>query len=103
MTGRWRASWENEDGTIESEDLDPLDVISFPPGAIRRFENVTDGPADEHSVLMFVIGGDSPGAEFSTEAMAEIDASGVLEKHPIDTENDDWIQPHTDPKKVRVA
>ena len=43
------------------------------------------------------------GAEFSTEAMAEIDASGVLEKHPIDTENDDWIQPHTDPKKVRVA
>src|ERR1700752_4809071 len=43
MTGRWRASWENENGEVEHVDLDPLDVVSFPPGMIRRFENITEG------------------------------------------------------------
>ena len=37
MTGKSRCSWENEMGKVEHFDLDPLDVISFPPGAIRRF------------------------------------------------------------------
>lgn len=100
MTGRWRASWENADGSVEHADLDPLDVVSFPPGAIRRFENITDGPADEYSVLMFVIAGDAPGAEFSNEAMDEIETAGVLESHPVEASNDDWIKPHTDPKTV---
>src|SRR5207247_1396963 len=36
MTGTWRASWENEKGEVEHVDLDPLDVVSFPPGAIRQ-------------------------------------------------------------------
>jgi hypothetical protein len=40
MTGVWHCSWENEKGEVESVDLNPLDVISFPPGAIRRFENI---------------------------------------------------------------
>ena len=43
MTGVWRCSWENEAGKVEFVDLNPLDVISFPPGAIRRFENVKSG------------------------------------------------------------
>jgi hypothetical protein len=58
MTGRWRASWENETGEVDHVDLDPLDVISFPPGLIRRFENVTPGDPDAQHILMFVIGGD---------------------------------------------
>ena len=101
MTGKWRASWENEDGSVDHADLDPLDVISFPPGMIRRFENVTDGPADQYSVLMFVISGDGPGAEFSKEAMDEIEASGVLDSVPEDTDN--WTNPHTKPQKVSIA
>ncbi len=103
MTGRWRASWENEDGSIDYADLDPLDVISFPPGAVRRFENVTDGPKDQYSVLMFVIAGDGPGAEFSVEAMTEIERSGLLDNNPAETSGEDWVAPHTDPRKVRVA
>ena len=43
MTGTWRASWEDEKGNVEFVDLGPLDVVSFPPGMIRRFENVTKG------------------------------------------------------------
>src|SRR6202008_4098265 len=56
MTGVWRCSWENEKGQVESVDLNPLDVISFPPGAIRRFENVKAAESGEDGILMFVIG-----------------------------------------------
>jgi quercetin dioxygenase-like cupin family protein len=77
ITGQWRASWENEAGAVEHVDLDPLDVISFPPGAIRRFENVTSGDPDQESILMFVIGGDAPRAEFTDQAMAELDRAGI--------------------------
>src|SRR6266516_5342000 len=77
MTGRWRASWENENGEVEYVDLNPLDVVSFPPGMIRRFENITEGDPNEESILMFVIGGDAPRAEFTDQAMQELDAAGV--------------------------
>jgi len=78
MTGVWRASWENEKGRLEHVDLNPLDVISFPPGASRRFMNVTRGPKNRPSILMFVIGGDAPTAEFTSESMLEIEKAGVL-------------------------
>jgi hypothetical protein len=78
MTGTWRASWENERGKLEHVDLKPLDVISFPPGASRRFMNVTKGPKNRPSILMFVIGGDAPTAEFTRESMREIEAAGAL-------------------------
>lgn len=77
MTGVWRCSWENDAGQVESIDLNPLDVISFPPGAIRRFENVAAGPGGEDAILMFVIGGDGPKAEFTDAAMKELEDAGV--------------------------
>ncbi|MFY9314977.1 MAG: cupin domain-containing protein [Burkholderiales bacterium] len=77
MTGTWRASWQNEKGRLEHVDLKPLDVISFPPGASRRFMNVTRGPKNQPSILMFVIGGNAPSAEFTRESMAELEKKGV--------------------------
>jgi hypothetical protein len=77
MTGTWRCSWENEKGEVEFVDLGPLDVVSFPPGVARRFENVTPGDPDKDSILMFVIGGDAPRAEFTDQAMAEIERAGL--------------------------
>ena len=77
MTGRWRASWEGENGETEHVDLDPLDVISFPPGLIRKFKNVTAGDANAEHILMFVIGGDAPRAEFTDGAMQQLEQSGV--------------------------
>jgi mannose-6-phosphate isomerase-like protein (cupin superfamily) len=82
ITGTWRASWENERGKIEHVDLKPLDVISFPAGASRRFMNVTRGPKNKHSILMFVIGGDAPSAEFTSESMAELERAGVWPAKP---------------------
>src|SRR5436309_4518188 len=68
MTGRWRCEW-NEGDAMQHVDLDPYDVISFPPGVPRRFMNVTfDEPGKEH-LLMFVIGGNQPQAEFTPAAM----------------------------------
>src|SRR5437868_4290458 len=68
MTGRWRCEW-NEGEAMQSVDLGPYDVISFPVGVARRFMNVTyDEPAKEH-LLMFIIGGNQPQAEFTPLAM----------------------------------
>ena len=78
MTGRWRCSWESETGEVEHVDIGPLDVCSFPPGVARRFENVTQGDPNQESILMFVIAGDAPQAEFTDEVMAELERSGVL-------------------------
>ena len=68
LTGRWRCEW-NEGEAMEHVDLEPYDVISFPVGVARRFMNVTyDQPAKTH-LLMFIIGGDQPQAEFTPAAM----------------------------------
>jgi quercetin dioxygenase-like cupin family protein len=73
MTGRWRAAW-NEGEAMEYADLNPYDVISFPVGVARRFMNVTyDEPGKEH-LLMFIIGGDQPQAEFTPAAMRRCEA-----------------------------
>jgi mannose-6-phosphate isomerase-like protein (cupin superfamily) len=68
MTGRWRCEW-NEGPAMEAVELGPYDVVSFPTGVARRFMNVTyDEPEREH-LLMFIIGGDQPQAEFTPLAM----------------------------------
>jgi len=51
--------------------------VSFPPGLIRRFENVTAGDPNAEHILMFVIGGDAPRAEFTDRAMQELNKAGV--------------------------
>jgi hypothetical protein len=85
MTGKWRCSWENEVGKVEHIDLDPLDVLSFPPGAIRRFENATSGDRDQENIMMFVIGGNGPPG-FTDKAMPELwPASG--HQKPVE-----WVQ-----------
>ncbi len=76
MSGTWRCSWENEESAVEHVDLKPYDVISFPPGVVRRFENVTEGDPDKEALLMFVIGGNAPQAEFTNEALADLEDAG---------------------------
>ena len=81
MTGRWRCEW-NEGDAMDYVDLDPYDVISFPPGVARRFMNVTyDEPGKEH-LLMFVIGGNQPQAEFTPAAMQRCEAYAREPRRP---------------------
>jgi mannose-6-phosphate isomerase-like protein (cupin superfamily) len=73
LTGRWRCEW-NEGADLEYVDLEPYDVVSFPVGVARRFMNVTyDQPKKEH-LLMFIIGGNQPQAEFTPAAMQRCEA-----------------------------
>jgi len=80
MTGKWRCSWINEKGEVESVDAGPFDVVSFPPGCARRFENVTPGDPNEEAILMFVIGRNGPKAEFTDQAMDELVAAGAWKR-----------------------
>jgi hypothetical protein len=73
MTGKWRCEWNEGDAT-EGIDLDPFDVISFPVGVARRFMNVTYDEPDREHLLMFVIGGNEPQAEFTPLAMQRCEA-----------------------------
>jgi len=68
MTGKWRCEW-NEGDALQYVDLDPYDVISFPTGVARRFMNVTYGEPNREHLLMFIIGGNQPQAEFTPAAM----------------------------------
>ena len=68
MTGRWRCEW-NEGKRKQRVDLGPYDVISFPVGVARRFMNVTYGEPEKEHLLMFIIGGNQPRAEFTPAAM----------------------------------
>ena len=72
MTGKWRCEW-NEGKDMQYVDLDPYDVISFPTGVARRFMNVTKGEPNKEHLLMFIIGGDQPQAEFTPLAMQRCD------------------------------
>ncbi|MGH8688340.1 MAG: cupin domain-containing protein [Burkholderiales bacterium] len=75
MTGRWRCEW-NEGRAKRHADLGPYDVITFPVGVARRFMNVTyDEPGREH-LLMFIIGGNEPKAEFTPAAMRRCEEGG---------------------------
>lgn len=68
LTGKWRCEW-NEGRHKQHVDLNPYDVISFPPGCARRFMNITEGEPETEHLLMFVIGGNAPKAEFTPLAM----------------------------------
>ncbi len=72
ISGKWRCEW-NEGKDLEYVDLGPCDVVSFPPGMARRFMNVTYDEPDQEHVLLFVIAGDQPGAEFTLAAMARVE------------------------------
>jgi mannose-6-phosphate isomerase-like protein (cupin superfamily) len=80
MSGTWRCSWENEKGEVDHVDVGPYDVVSFPAGVARRFENITKGDPEEESTLMFVIGGNGPKAEFTDQAMDELVAAGAWKR-----------------------
>jgi len=68
LTGRWRCEW-NEGEAMQQVDLEPYDVISFPVGVSRRFMNVTYNQPTKSHLLMFIIGGNQPQAEFTPAAM----------------------------------
>lgn len=76
IEGIWMFSWEGSEGDEEIT-LNEKDVISFPPGIQRRFECRVPRQGGEEGMIMAVIGGDNPAAEFSPEAVDRMKKEGV--------------------------
>ena len=77
VTGKWRCTW-NEADDYEEIIAGPCDVISYPPGVLRRFECVEAAEGEETALIMFVVAGNAPANEFSEAAwarMAELPAA----------------------------
>lgn len=76
LVGRWAAYW-GEDGDKEIE-IEPFDVISFPPGIYRGFRNI----GDSHGMLMAIIGskeatGDGGRVDWAPSILAQSHATGL--------------------------
>ena len=77
INGKWRCHW-NEGDDYEYVDAGPCDVVSFPPGVIRRFSCLEAPEGEEEATMLFVIGGEFPEAEYTEDAhriIAEHDAA----------------------------
>ena len=71
IKGKWRCAW-NEGDAYEFVDVGTCDVVSFPPGVMRRFQCLEAPEGETEGLMLFVVGGDAPGAEFSENAYKRI-------------------------------
>jgi quercetin dioxygenase-like cupin family protein len=80
MKGKWKMEWEGDKGN-EHVVLGPYDTVSFPVAIQRRFECVEAPQGEAEGLMLAVIGGNAPIAEFSPEAKERIERAGLsLEK-----------------------
>ncbi len=77
LEGTWRMTWEGGNGD-ESVELGRYDVISFPPNIQRQFHCLSTPPGVEKGMILGVIGGDQPAAEYSPESVQKLVAAGKL-------------------------
>ncbi|QBR03753.1 cupin domain-containing protein [Paraburkholderia pallida] len=63
LGGTWRFIWESGPDHTEFVDLEPYDVISFPPGVPRRFENLKPTRGEAEGLLLAIVAGDAPVSE----------------------------------------
>jgi hypothetical protein len=80
ITGTWRCEF-NEGEAMQHVDLGPLDVVSLSPGVALRFMNVTEGEADTEHILLFVIAGNAPEAEYTASAKKVIEDWSAKASH----------------------
>ena len=76
ISGTWMFEWEGHNGD-ESVVLKERDIVSFEPGMQRRFECMSSDINADKGVILGVIGGDNPAAEFSPESIERLKELGV--------------------------
>lgn len=76
MEGTWMFEWEGDEGD-DHVILEEQDIVSFPPGIQRRFECQAAREGKDEGMILGVIGGDTPGAEFSPESVERMKAAGT--------------------------
>jgi hypothetical protein len=86
IAGTWMFEWEGDQGN-DHVILNERDIVSFEPGSQRRFECVSAPDGAEKGMILGVIGGDTPAAEFSPESIEKMRAAGRRVLTGIDREN----------------
>jgi quercetin dioxygenase-like cupin family protein len=81
VEGRWKLEWEGDNGD-DHVVLEPRDFISFPVGVQRRFECVEPAKGKMEGLLLAVIQGEAPLAEFSPEARQRLVDADLLQPEP---------------------
>jgi quercetin dioxygenase-like cupin family protein len=76
IEGEWMFEWEGDKGN-DHVILKERDVVSFEPGSQRRFECKKARPGKAKGMILGVIGGNEPAAEFSPESIATLRAAGI--------------------------
>lgn len=76
VEGTWKFEWEGEDGN-EHVILGEKDIASFVPGIQRRFECVSARDGEDRGTIMAVVGGETPGVEWSPESVEMLKAAGA--------------------------
>ncbi|MGE0255187.1 MAG: cupin domain-containing protein [Alphaproteobacteria bacterium] len=79
MDGTWEFFWEGDKGD-DSIVLKPRDIISFPSGIQRCFKCVKAPKGKDMGTILGVIGGNSPYAEYSRRAIADMAKHGIIVK-----------------------
>ena len=77
LDGRYRITWGNN-GEYETE-IGPWDMIAFPTGVMRAFENISDGPSH---ILTFITGESED--DFADIAMTPEEGERYAERHGAD-------------------
>lgn len=72
IKGRWLIEWEGAEGN-RSIELRPLDFFACPVGVQRRFECLEPEVGEKVGLLLGVVEGNAPAAEFSPGAWKRIE------------------------------
>lgn len=72
VKGRWLIEWEGAQGH-QSVKLEPLDFFACPVGVQRRFECLEAGANEKVGLLLGIVEGNAPAAEFSPGAWKRIE------------------------------
>jgi mannose-6-phosphate isomerase-like protein (cupin superfamily) len=78
VEGKWRLEWQGAEGD-EHAILGPKDFICFPIGVQRRFICEEPAPGKTEGVLLGIITGDEPAAEYAPEVRTQLVDAGILQ------------------------
>ena len=78
LEGVWRIDWEGDEGR-DSVDLNPFDFFVCPIGVNCRFECVQPAAGKDVGLLLGIIEGDAPGAQFSSASWERINEFEALQ------------------------
>jgi quercetin dioxygenase-like cupin family protein len=79
VEGKWRLEWEGDRGN-EHTILGPKDFICFPVGVQRRFICEEAAPGKTEGVLLGIITGDEPAAEYAPQVRDQLVKAGILQE-----------------------